>query len=77
MTHDVLGRFDHVIAMDSLIYYGHSDLTAVLTSLARRSPAITFTVAPRTRMLVSCGASASCSRNPTARPKWCRMITPP
>lgn len=52
MTDDDLGRFDHVLAMDSLIYYGQADLTAVLAKLARRTPAITFTVAPRTRMLM-------------------------
>ena len=51
MTHD-FGRFDHVLAMDSMVYYGQPDLTAALHRLARNAPAVTFTVAPRTRMLM-------------------------
>lgn len=51
MTDPVLGRFDHVVAMDSLIYYRPTDLTAALTRLSSRAPAVTFTVAPRTPLL--------------------------
>ena len=47
-----LGRFDHVIAMDSLIYYTQPDLEAALDSLSARAGQITFTVAPRTALLM-------------------------
>jgi magnesium-protoporphyrin O-methyltransferase len=30
-----LGRFDHVMAMDSLIYYGEADLAAALAAWPR------------------------------------------
>ena len=43
-----LGTFDHVIAMDSLIYYAEADLAAALDQLAGRACANdVFTVAPR------------------------------
>ncbi|MEQ8899624.1 MAG: magnesium protoporphyrin IX methyltransferase [Roseovarius sp.] len=49
-----LGRFDHVLAMDSLIYYGVADLSRALTGLAARtSGGIIFTVAPRTPLLMA------------------------
>lgn len=49
-----LGRFDHVLAMDSLIYYGVADLSRALTGLAlRTSGGIIFTVAPRTPLLMA------------------------
>ncbi|ETX14992.1 SAM-dependent methlyltransferase [Roseivivax halodurans JCM 10272] len=54
MTDPALGRFDHVIAMDSLIYYREGDIAARLHSLmqhTRRSAV--FTVAPRTRALMA------------------------
>ena len=48
------GTFDHVIAMDSLIYYGADDLTAALEDLARRTRGgVVFTVAPRTPLLLA------------------------
>ncbi|MDA7423357.1 magnesium protoporphyrin IX methyltransferase [Thalassococcus lentus] len=48
-----LGRFDHVIAMDSLIYYTGTDIRAALENLgARTSGSIVFTVAPRTPLLM-------------------------
>jgi magnesium-protoporphyrin O-methyltransferase len=50
-TDPVLGRFDHVVAMDSLIYYRPADLTAALARLSSCAPAVTFTVAPRTPLL--------------------------
>ena len=53
MTDPVLGRFDHVLAMDSLIYYGAEDIARTLRALAERSGAIVFTVAPRTRLLMA------------------------
>ena len=49
-----LGQFDHVLAMDSLIYYTGPDIRAALTTLgARTSENIVFTVAPRTPLLMA------------------------
>ncbi|MAC81667.1 MAG: magnesium protoporphyrin IX methyltransferase [Rhodobacteraceae bacterium] len=49
-----LGRFDHVIAMDSLLYYDRTDIAAALSRLgARCSGQIVFTVAPRTPLLMA------------------------
>lgn len=49
-----LGRFDHVMAMDSLIYYTTPDLARALSALAERTTArIVFTVAPRTPLLMA------------------------
>jgi magnesium-protoporphyrin O-methyltransferase len=47
-----LGRFDHVIAMDSLIYYTRPDLEAALDGLSARAGQVVFTVAPRTALLM-------------------------
>ena len=48
------GRFDYVLAMDSLIYYGTTDITAALQRLgARTDQAVVFTVAPRTAFLMA------------------------
>lgn len=48
------GRFDHVVAMDSLIYYDGADIGRALAVLeARTSGAIVFTVPPRTRLLMA------------------------
>jgi magnesium-protoporphyrin O-methyltransferase len=47
-----LGKFDYVVAMDSLIYYSLEDLTGILTELKKRTDReIIFTVAPRTKLL--------------------------
>jgi magnesium-protoporphyrin O-methyltransferase len=44
-----LGRFDHVVAMDSLIHYKAPDIVAALSRLATRTRgSIVFTAAPRT-----------------------------
>ncbi len=49
-----LGRFDHVVAMDSLIYYARGDLTRALSALTHRtSGRVLFTVAPRTPLLMA------------------------
>ncbi|MFN3144307.1 MAG: magnesium protoporphyrin IX methyltransferase [Paracoccaceae bacterium] len=49
-----LGRFDHVVAMDSLIYYDAADIDAALSRLAERTAgSIVFTVAPRTPLLMA------------------------
>ena len=48
------GIFDHVVAMDSLIYYNTADITAALTRLgARTAGSVVFTVAPRTPFLMA------------------------
>ena len=49
-----LGRFDHVVAMDSVIHYGTEDAVAALSKLAERtSGSIVFTFAPRTPLLAT------------------------
>ncbi|GAA0728308.1 magnesium-protoporphyrin O-methyltransferase [Sphingomonas japonica] len=49
-----LGRFDHVVAMDSLIHYPAFDIVDVLRSLAdRTSGSIVYTFAPATPMLTA------------------------
>lgn len=49
-----LGEFDHVMAMDSLIYYTTSDIHNALSSLGQRtSGSVVFTVAPRTPALMT------------------------
>lgn len=46
------GRFDHVIAMDSLIHYGAPDAIRAVAGLAARAgTSVLFTVAPRTPAL--------------------------
>ncbi len=48
------GRFDFVLAMDSLIYYGTEDITNALHRLGNRtSQAVVFTVAPKTAFLMT------------------------
>ncbi|MFM9827948.1 MAG: magnesium protoporphyrin IX methyltransferase [Sphingomonas sp.] len=47
-----LGRFDHVVAMDSLIHYPAIDIVEVVRGLAERTRgSVVFTVAPRTPAL--------------------------
>ncbi len=47
-----LGRFDHVVAMDSLIHYRPADIARALGRLAERTDgSMLFTVAPRTALL--------------------------
>jgi magnesium-protoporphyrin O-methyltransferase len=49
MLAEDLGRFDHVVAMDSLIHYRAADAVAALTQLAARaSRSVVFTFAPKT-----------------------------
>ena len=48
------GTFDHVIAMDSLIYYTESDIRIALAKLAERTRgSVAFTIAPRTPLLMT------------------------
>lgn len=54
MLDPALGRFDHVVAMDSIIHYGTDDAVAALSKLAERtSGSINFTFAPRTPLLAA------------------------
>lgn len=47
-----LGKFDHVVAMDSIIHYRTEDAVSALAKLAERtSGSILFTFAPRTPLL--------------------------
>ena len=47
-----LGRFDHLVAMDSLIHYPTAEIVGVLATLAPRvSRSMVFTFAPRTPAL--------------------------
>ena len=49
-----LGQFDHVFAMDSLIYYSGADIRAALAALSDRTRgSVVFTVAPRTKLLMA------------------------
>lgn len=52
MLDPTLGRFDHVVAMDSLIHYGAADIAPALAALgARTTGSMVFTFAPRTALL--------------------------
>jgi len=54
MLSEDLGQFDHVLAMDSLIYYDRQDIARALDGLGRRTEGkIVFTVAPRTPLLMA------------------------
>jgi magnesium-protoporphyrin O-methyltransferase len=49
-----LGTFDHVVAMDSMIYYEAPDLGRAVAHLAERlNHSMVFTVAPRTPLLMA------------------------
>ncbi|KQU47359.1 magnesium protoporphyrin O-methyltransferase [Sphingomonas sp. Leaf339] len=53
MLDPALGRFDHVVAMDSLIHYGAFDIVDVVAGLAERTrSSVLLTFAPSTRPLV-------------------------
>jgi len=52
MMDEMLGRFDYVVAMDSLIHYKAPDMARVVGALAvRANSKIAFTFAPRTPLL--------------------------
>lgn len=52
MLDPALGRFDHVVAMDSLIHYRAFDIVDVVRGLAERtSGSVAFTFAPQTPLL--------------------------
>ncbi len=53
MLDDRHGTFDHIVAMDSLIYYSAPDIAAILEGLRPRLLGnMIFTVAPRTPLLM-------------------------
>jgi magnesium-protoporphyrin O-methyltransferase len=52
MSDPALGRFDHIVCMDSLIHYRAQDTVAVLANFAQRARrSIAFTFAPKTPAL--------------------------
>ncbi|MEQ1651027.1 MAG: magnesium protoporphyrin IX methyltransferase [Hyphomicrobium sp.] len=54
MLDPALGRFDHVVAMDSLIHYRKPDMVAMIAALAARTDrSIHFTFAPGTPALMA------------------------
>jgi magnesium-protoporphyrin O-methyltransferase len=60
MLDPALGRFDHVVAMDSLIHYRAADIADAISRLAARTAgSILFTFAPRTPLLAAMHAAGS------------------
>ena len=56
-----LGRFDHVVAMDSLIHYRTQDMVRSVIGLSERTNrSLIFTFAPRTRALALMHAIGRC-----------------
>lgn len=54
MLDPAFGRFDHIVAMDSLIHYDLHDVTRALAGLAARAAhSLCFTFAPRTPLLAT------------------------
>jgi magnesium-protoporphyrin O-methyltransferase len=54
MLDPALGRFDHVVAMDSLIHYHAGDMSRAVAALAARTEgSVLFTFAPRTPALTA------------------------
>jgi magnesium-protoporphyrin O-methyltransferase len=52
MLDPALGKFDYIVAMDSLIHYKREDMLKILNGLAARTErSIAFTFAPRTPLL--------------------------
>ncbi len=77
MADPALGRFDHVVAMDSLIHYRAPDMARVAISLAARAErSLVFTFAPRTPLLSAMHAVGKIfprgDRSPAIEP-----VTPP
>ena len=73
MLHPSLGRFDHIVAMDSLIHYDAPDAVRVLAGLfARTDHSLLFTFAPRTPALATMHAIGrlfpKSDRSPTLEP---------
>ena len=54
MLDPALGRFDHVVSMDSLIHYKAADMVQALELLTERTASsVVFTFAPRTKALAA------------------------
>ena len=53
MLDPALGRFDHVVAMDSLIHYRAGDIVDTVAALADRTRTLSFTFAPLTPVLTA------------------------
>ena len=54
MLDDTEGQFDHILAMDSMIYYRADDIAALLAKAAPRlNGKFVFTIAPRTPALMA------------------------
>ena len=53
MFEPALGRFDAVVAQDSMIYYGADDLRDRLAGLMERAPLVLASLAPRTPLLTA------------------------
>lgn len=73
------GRFDFVMAMDSLIYYRTADIAAALAKVgARTADRVVFSVAPRTPFLMTFftlgKAFPSADRSPTMIPQDWRHL---
>ena len=83
MTDPLLGRFDYVVAMDSLIHYAPEDALRVLAGFAARTErSILFTFAPATLLLSAFHlvgkllprGNRSPAIVPVAENRLCRMI---
>jgi magnesium-protoporphyrin O-methyltransferase len=74
MLDEGLGRFDHAVAMDSMIYYATADIARALDRLGGRvAQGVVFTVAPRTPLLMAALAAGKlfprADRSPVMRPQ--------
>ncbi len=74
------GAFDHVMAMDSLIYYSEPDIRNAVEGLATRTRCnIVFTVPPRTPLLMAMWQSGKLfprsDRSPTMVPQGTRRLS--
>ena len=79
MLDAALGRFDHVVAMDSLIHYRSADMAAAVGRLAERTGrSLVFTFAPRTLPLTLMHAAGKVfprgDRSPAIEPVSPRTI---
>ena len=79
MLLDGRGKFDYVVAMDSLIHYGVEDITVALSQLAKNTTnSILFTVAPKTMFLSSVLALGKLlpqsDRSPRIVPVSCKAL---
>ncbi|MEM9617878.1 MAG: magnesium protoporphyrin IX methyltransferase [Pseudomonadota bacterium] len=83
MFDPALGRFDHVVAMDSLIHYGAPDIVRVLEGFAARTEhSIQFTFAPQTPLLSAMHAVGKLfphgdrapAIQPVAQTKLCKLV---